>query len=102
MDSDIEEMRSQFLNEDFDEVTFEIDGEQFRQYAVACGETDPKYTDNSAADFQAPPTFVSTLVGGRVLPENLPVKGVGMDAGKGVEWKAPVKGCDTYRTVSFT
>ena len=91
MDSDIEEMRSQFLNEDFDEVTFEIDGEQFRQYAVACGETDPKYTDNSAADFQAPPTFVSTLVGGRVLPENLPVKGVGMDAGKGVEWKAPVK-----------
>ena len=42
MDSDIEEMRSQFLNEDFDEVTFEIDGAQFRQYAVACGEIDPK------------------------------------------------------------
>ena len=26
-----------------------------------------------------------------MLPENLPVKGGGMDAGKGDEWKAPVK-----------
>lgn len=91
MDADIEEMRSKFLNEEFDEVSFEIDGNRFAQYAIACGEQDPKFTDSSNPDFQAPPTFVSTLVGGRSLPKDMPINGVGMDAGKGVEWKAPIR-----------
>ena len=93
MDEDIEQLRSQFLNQEFDEVTFEIDATRIKEYAKACGELDPRFTDPSHADFQAPPTFVSTLVGGRSLPGNFPrPKGVGMDAGKSVEWMAPIRG----------
>ena len=92
MDEDIEVLRDQFLNKEFDEVTFEIDGTRFSEYAKACGELDPRFTDPSNDNFQAPPTFVSTLVGGRTLPGNFPrPKGVGMDAGKGVEWMAPIR-----------
>ena len=92
VDEDIQALREEFLNHEFDEVTFEIDGERVAQYALAAGETSPKFTDPSHEDFQAPPTFVSTLVGRRNMPENFPsLGGMGMDAGKGVEWKAPVR-----------
>ena len=85
-------MRERFLGREFDEVTFLIDGERFAEYAKVCGETAPRYTDPADADFQAPPTFVSTLVGGRSMPPDFPnLGGMGMDAGKAVEWKAPVR-----------
>ncbi len=90
--TDIEDLRERFLNIEFDEVEFEIDGTRFREYAIAAGETDPKFTDISNPDFQAPPTFVSTLVGRRTFPSDFPaLNGVSMDAGKQVEWKAPVR-----------
>lgn len=92
MDADIEELRSKFLNLEFDEVKLPVNGETFRQYALAAGEQDPKFTDPDHPDFQAPPTFVSTLVGGRQYPPDFPsLGGVGMDAGKRVEWIAPVR-----------
>ena len=92
MDEDIETLRSGFLNKEFDEVTFEIDGARFAEYAKTCGELDPRFTDPTNDDFQAPPTFVSTLVGGRSLPGDFPrLGGVGMDAGKSVEWLAPIR-----------
>ena len=92
MEADIEALRERFLNLEFEEVQFEIDGNRFREYAVAAGELDPKFTDPSHPNFQAPPTFVSTLVGRRNLPEDFPsLNGVGMDAGKQVEWMSPVR-----------
>ena len=92
MDDDIQAIRDKFLNLEFDEVKLEIDGQRFSEYAKACGELDPKFTDPSHEDFQAPPTFVATLVGRRNLPENFPqMNGVGMDAGKAVEWLAPIR-----------
>lgn len=92
MATDIEDLRKRFLNIEFDEVEFEIDGSRFREYAIAAGETDSKFTDTSDPDFQAPPTFVSTLVGRRSFPSDFPaLNGVSMDAGKQVEWKAPVR-----------
>ena len=95
VDQDIQELRDEFLNREFDEVTFEIDGTRFAEYAKVCGETAPRFTDPNDADFQAPPTFVSTLVGGRSMPPDFPnLGGMGMDAGKSVEWKAP---CATRR-----
>ena len=93
MDADIEELRSGYLNKDFDEVTFELDATRMAEYAKVCGEIDPKFTNPANDDFQAPPTFVSTLVGGKTLPEDLPrPDGVGMDAGKYVEWMSPIRG----------
>lgn len=93
VDDDIKALREQFLNVEFDEVTFEIDSDRVAQYATACGETAGKFTDPNDADFQAPPTFVSTLVGRRNYPPNFPdLGGMGMDAGKSVEWMAPIRG----------
>ena len=92
VDEDIKALRERFLGREFDEVTFLIDGARFAEYAKVCGETAPRYTDPADADFQAPPTFVSTLVGGRSMPPDFPnLGGMGMDAGKAVEWKAPVR-----------
>ena len=92
MDADIQELRDQFLNREFDEVRLDIVEEKVVEYAKTCGELDMKYTDAQHADFQAPPTFVATLVGGRSLPEDFPrMNGVGMDAGKAVEWLAPIR-----------
>ena len=92
VDEDIKALRQRFLGREFDEVTFLIDGARFAEYAKVCGETAPRYTDPADADFQAPPTFVSTLVGGRSMPPDFPnLGGMGMDAGKAVEWKAPVR-----------
>ena len=92
VDQDIQDLRDRFLNREFDEVTFEIDGTRFAEYAKVCGETASKFTDPADPDFQAPPTFVSTLVGGRSMPPDFPnLGGMGMDAGKLVEWKAPVR-----------
>ena len=96
VDEDILELRKRFLNRQFDEVKFEIDGERCAEYARVCGEITPRFTDPRDPDFQAPPTFVSTLVGGRSMPPDFPnLGGMGMDAGKGVEWKAPIRAGDT-------
>ena len=92
MDADIEALRDEFLNREFDEVKMKIDGSRFAVYAEACGEMDEKYCNSSHPEFQAPPTYVSTLVGGRSLPADFPnMNGVGMDAGKAVEWLAPIR-----------
>ena len=92
LDDDIQALRDQFLNREFDEITLEVNGIRFAEYAKACGELDEKFTNPEHEDFQAPPTFVATLVGGRSLPEDFPrFNGVGMDAGKAVEWIAPIR-----------
>ena len=92
METDIEALRSKYLNQEFDEVSFEIEGARFVAYARACGEQDPRFTDLAHPDLQAPPTFVSTLVGGRSRPKDFPkLGGVGMDAGKSVQWMAPIR-----------
>ena len=96
VDEDIKALRERFLGREFDEVTFVIDGARFAEYAKVCGETAPRYTDPAHPDFQAPPTFVSTLVGGRSMPPDFPnLGGMGMDAGKAVQWKAPVRAAAT-------
>jgi hypothetical protein len=93
LDVDIEKMRDEFLNQEFDEMTFDLDATRMAEYATASGELDPKFTDPSHHDFQAPPTFVSTLIASRSLPQNFPKPdGVAMDAGKYVEWLAPIRG----------
>jgi len=91
VDADIEALRDKFLNLEFDEIELDIDGKRFAEYAKACGELDEKFTNPDHPDFQAPPTFVSTLVGRRSFPEEFPSLGVTMDAGKAVEWIAPVR-----------
>ena len=91
MDADIEEVRAKFLNLDFDEKQFYIDPAVTIGYARFCGETAERFLDEQHEDFQAPPTFIASLSGARMLPKNFPRFGIGMDAGKGVECLKPVK-----------
>lgn len=89
---DIDAVREAFLNRVFDEQTFELTAEQIVDYAVACGERAPRYTDPAHPDFQAPPTLPTSFRPRRRLPEGFPqLPGLGMDAGKAVAPKAPIR-----------
>lgn len=91
MDADIAEVREKFLNLEFDEKEFDIKAETTIGYARMCGETAARFLDPEDPDFQAPPTFISSLSGRRSLPKDFPRFGLGMDAGKGVECLNPVR-----------
>lgn len=97
---DIDALRDEWIGVQFEERAFEIEADAMAEYARACGEIAPVYTDPADADFQAPPTFASSLQRGRGLPENFPkMPGLGMDAGKAVEAFAPIRpGPKTSRT----
>jgi hypothetical protein len=89
---DVEALRARFLNEVFDEKTFEFRAEDLADYARACGELAPRYTDPAHPDFQAPPTFPTSLHAGKRLPDGFPrFAGLGMDAGKAVSPIAPIR-----------
>jgi len=91
MDADIEQLQEKYLNKDFDTKRFLIEAETTVRFAWLCGETNEKFTDAAHPDFQAPPTFVGSLAGSRILPSDFPRFGVGMDAGKSVECFAPIR-----------
>jgi len=97
---DIEALRSEWVGVAFEERAFELDPQKMAEYARACGELASCYTDPDDPDFQAAPTFASSLQRGRGLPENFPkMPGLGMDAGKAVEAFAPIRpGAKTSRT----
>jgi hypothetical protein len=89
---DIDSLRDRFLNKVFDEQMFLLTAEQIVDYATACGEVASRYVNPADPDFQAPPTFPSSFHAGRRLPEGFPsFPGLGMDAGKAVSPKAPVR-----------
>ena len=90
--ADITEARDKFLRQVYDEQTLTFDAERLANFAIACGETAPRYTDPSHADFQAPPTFPTSLQPSRRMPEGYPkFNGLGMDAGKAVAPIAPIR-----------
>ena len=91
MDQDIEQLREKYLNQDFDEKAFELDAATTIEYARLCGETAERFLNAEHKDFQAPPTYIASLSGGRSMPKDFPRFGIGMDAGKGVECFKPVR-----------
>jgi hypothetical protein len=89
---DIDAIRERYVGIEFEERSFEVSAEKIAEYAKACGELAPRYTDPAHADFQAPPTFASSLQRGRGLPDDFPeMPGLGMDAGKAVEAFLPIR-----------
>ncbi|MCB1740494.1 MAG: MaoC family dehydratase N-terminal domain-containing protein [Gammaproteobacteria bacterium] len=90
---DIEAIKGQFLNHQFDERQITLENPQsMAEFAKACGETLPKFTDPADADFQATPAFASGLGRGRNLPEDFPTfGGVAMDGGKDVQPIKPLR-----------
>lgn len=89
---DLEALRERFLGQVFDDQTVRLEAQQIADYAVACGEVAPRYTDPAHPEFQASPTFASSLRPTRRLPEGFPqLPGLGMDAGKSVAPMAPIR-----------
>jgi hypothetical protein len=88
---EIEELKRGFLNRDFDERRFEVREDQMREFAAACGETAPRFTDPRHPDFQAPPTFCARFHGRRMLPGDFPALGIPLDAGKCVMPQRPIR-----------
>jgi hypothetical protein len=89
---EIEELKRRFLNLDFDEREFPVRAEAMVDFATACGETAPFYTDPSHPDFRAVPTFPARFHGRRMLPEDFPrLGGIPLDAGKAVMPQAPIR-----------
>jgi hypothetical protein len=97
---DIDALRDEWIGVQFEEKSFEISAEAMAEYAKACGEVASAYTDPNDPEFQAPPTYASSLQRGRGLPEDFPqMPGLGMDAGKAVEAFAPIRpGAKTSKT----
>lgn len=92
MQADIEELKSKYLNLEFDRKDFELDPEKVTTVARMSGETLPQFCDAEHPDFQAPPAFVASLVSGRHLPIDFPkIGGVPMDGGKAVTILKPVR-----------
>ena len=89
---DLDVIREQYVGIQFEEQQFQLDASKIADYSLACGEQAACYTDPDDADFQAPPTFASSLQRGRGLPADFPkMPGLGMDAGKAVEAFHPIR-----------
>jgi hypothetical protein len=89
--SEVEHLQD-FPREVFHTVSFELSPQQIVDYAQACGEQAACYTDPSHPDFQAPPTFPSSVEGVPRLPDDFSTPpGLGMDAGRAVTRKSPIR-----------
>ena len=97
MSMSIDELRSRYVGMVFDSVEVEALAEDMLGFSTACGETDPRYTDSSHADFQAPVNFTTKYHGARMLPDDFPnfERARMIDAGKAVAWHAPIRAGDT-------
>ena len=89
---DIEDLRTRFLDLEFDRTGFVIDAEQSAGMAKLCGDTRPEFTDTDHPDFEACPSILASLASGRRLPIDFPsLGGISMDGGKAVALIKPVR-----------
>ncbi len=97
MPMSLEELKRRFQGMVFDSVQVEARAEDMVGFAKACGETDPRYTDPAHPDFRAPVNFTTKYHGARMLPDDFPEfeRNRMIDAGKAVNWHAPIRAGDT-------
>ncbi len=93
MEVDVAALKRDWADKEFDVVDFSVKAEDLVEFASACGEPELRYTDPTDPDFQAAPSYAARFVGRRTFPENFPKigSGYGFDAGKCVEWYAPIR-----------
>ena len=89
---DIDDLKSRFLDLEFDRKDFVIDRDNALTVARMTGETLPEFTDPAHPDFQATPAIIASLASGRRLPISFPeLGGIPMDGGKAVTCIKPVR-----------
>jgi hydroxyacyl-ACP dehydratase HTD2-like protein with hotdog domain len=95
LEFNIQEMKEQYVDHQFDEVDFIVDANDMVAFAEACGETAAHFVDSSAAGFRAVPNYASRYHGRRALPKGFPVSmAASFDAGKSVEVTGPIHAGD--------
>ncbi len=88
---DIEELKTRFLNLEFDTTGFQLDPAKAVTVARAAGLKQPHFTDINHPQLQACHAMLASLASGRHLPIDFPrLGGLPIDGGKAVTWKAPV------------
>ena len=89
---DIDELKSRFLNLEFDTKEFTLDRDRVVTVAKVSGERLAQFTDPDHEDFQATPAFIASLASSRHLPIEFPrLGGIPMDGGKAVTCLKPVR-----------
>ena len=89
---DVDELRQEFIDVDFDETTVCLEPEQMVTMSLACGEQLPRFTDCMDPDFQAGPAVLGGIMPKRMLPVSFPrLGGIPMDGGKSITMYAPVR-----------
>ncbi len=98
----VQELKERWAGTVFDSIEVEARGEDMLEFALACGETDPRYVDPAHPDFQAPVNFTAKYHGARMLPTDFPKFDLRrmIDAGKAVEWKVPLRPGETLTAKS--
>ena len=91
-DVDIRAAREEWVGRVFQELEVVVDPERMLEWAVTCGETDPRFVDPAHPDFQASTAFPTHINVARMLPDDFPDFGSrGIDGGKSVEWHRPMR-----------
>ncbi len=95
MELDVKALKEKWCGWEFDQVDFEIKPEPMVEFALSCGETQPRFTDPEDPDFQATPCYTTRFHGRRAVPDDFPIKQhEGFDAGKSVEVHNPLRAGD--------
>ena len=70
------------------------------EWAISCGETDPRFIDPEHPDFQASTAFPTHINVARMLPDDFTQigSGRGIDGGKSIEWHRPMRAGDRLCT----
>jgi N-terminal half of MaoC dehydratase len=95
-DVDLNAIREQWVGRVFQEFDLVIDQERMLEWAISCGETDPRYIDPEHPDFQASTSFPTHINAARMLPDDFKEigSGRGIDGGKSIEWHRPMRAGD--------
>jgi hypothetical protein len=89
---DVDELKTQFLDFEFDVAALEIDAQAAAKVARVSGEARAEFLDPEHPDFQALPAYIGSIVSGRHLPIDFPnLGGIPMDGGKAVACHHPVR-----------
>lgn len=100
--TDLATVREQWVGQEFDLSTFDVQADALVAWAESVGESDPRFTDRDHPDFQAHPTYTASCVSDRILPQDFPKIGGshGIDGGKSIQIHRPIRAGDKLRATA--
>jgi hypothetical protein len=103
-DLDLGPIRERWVGKVFQELDITVDQDRMLEWAIAVGETDPRFTDPEHPDFQASTSFPTHVGSARMLPDDFNEigSGRGIDGGKSIVWHRPMRpGQQLHATVEI-